>query len=108
MAKVEWLEPVLELFEEELPTKDQIEIVKRLALLEQFPDMYPLRRSGPFRGHRSFVAGNYLVFYKHVGDTVWDGKLACRVRVPGLLQVLRPEQRADDIGMEYLRHSQPP
>jgi plasmid stabilization system protein ParE len=69
--KIEWLKSVAELFNQELPTRDQLEILKRLALLAQFPDMYPLRRSGRFRGHRSFVAGNYLVFYKHIGDTVW-------------------------------------
>ena len=57
MSHIEWLQPVFELYEE-LPTKDQIQIQEKLSLLEHFPDIYPFRSSGRFRGHRSFVAGH--------------------------------------------------
>ena len=70
MYQIEWLEPVYELYAE-LPTKDRIEIQKRLTLLERFPDLYPLRHTGHFRGLRYFVAGRWIVYYRHVGDTIF-------------------------------------
>jgi hypothetical protein len=70
MLDLEWLEPVWELFDE-LPSKDQAAIVERLNLVRSFPDMYPLRRSGRMRGHRYFVARNWLVHYRRRADTIY-------------------------------------
>jgi hypothetical protein len=35
-----------------------------------FPQIYPLRGKGRFRGYRCFHAGNWLVYYKVVDDIV--------------------------------------
>lgn len=70
MVDIRWLDPVRQLFDE-LSRKEQEPILQRLELLRLFPDMYPVRRRGHFRGHRYFVAGHWLVYYRHRGDSVY-------------------------------------
>src|SRR5882757_2742688 len=50
---------------------DTAEIVERVDLLRYFPHIYPLRTRGRFRRHRFSQAGNWLVFYKVVEDTIY-------------------------------------
>jgi hypothetical protein len=70
MTKVEWSEPVYELFLC-LPERDQDSIADHLIYLDHFPHMYPVRTKGRFRRHRWFLAGNWLVYYRVVQDTVY-------------------------------------
>ena len=69
-TKITWAKSVWEVFEE-LPKKETAEIVERVDLLRYFPHIYPLRTRGRFRRHRFFQAGNWLVFYKVVEDTIY-------------------------------------
>ena len=69
-AKVVWAKAVWEVFEGP-PKKGTAEIVERVNLLRYFPHIYPLRTRGRFRRHRFFQAGNWLVFYKVVEDTIY-------------------------------------
>jgi hypothetical protein len=69
-AKVVWAKAVWKVFEE-LSKKETAEIVERVDLLRYFPHLYPLRTRGRFRRHRFSQAGNWLVFYKVVEDTIY-------------------------------------
>ena len=70
MARILWTEPALEIFLE-LPPHEQQTIEQKVQLLGLFLDMYPARRIGRFRGHRYFLAGRWLVYYRRRGDTVY-------------------------------------
>ena len=70
MTRIEWSEPVHELFLD-LPQRDQNLIAERLIYVRLFPYMYPVRNKGRFRRHRWFMAGNWLVYYRVVGDTAY-------------------------------------
>lgn len=70
MARIVWPQTlVATLFE--LPEKEQDLILEKLERLAKFPHMYPVRPKGRFRGHRWFVAGDWLVYYRAVGRTVY-------------------------------------
>jgi hypothetical protein len=70
-ATVTWSDPVRDLFLE-LPPKEQREILEKLESLAHFPRMYSVRlRWRRFRRHRWFRAGNWLVFYRVTGNTVY-------------------------------------
>ena len=56
---------------QELPERESAEKVERLDLLVSCPQMYPVRRKGRFRWHRFFRAGNWLVYYKVVDETIY-------------------------------------
>jgi hypothetical protein len=44
----------------------------RVKMLAHFPQMYPVRMKGRrFRRHRWFQAGNWLIFYRFVSNTVY-------------------------------------
>ena len=70
MADIFWPQSVLDILLE-LPERECESILNKIDQLEQFPRMYPVRASGRFRGHRWFLAGNWLVYYRVVGETVF-------------------------------------
>lgn len=74
MLEIRWPDTVWDVFEE-LPPRDQVPILKTLAILPLFPEMYPVRRSGDFKGCRYFVAGErpweWLVYYRVHRDGIW-------------------------------------
>ena len=56
----------------ELPDRDREAILEKLPALEHFPYMYPVRtKSRRFRRHRWFHAGNWLLYYRVAGNTVY-------------------------------------
>jgi hypothetical protein len=71
MHRIEWFDPVWDVFQD-IPLKDQVEVVEVLNLVRSFPAMFPLRRRGRMRGHRAFVARRrWLVFYKVVDGVIY-------------------------------------
>ena len=70
MARVVWSEPAASVLRE-LPVKTRALILQKTRLLRQFPRMYPVQRRGRFRRHRRFLAGDWLVFYRVVGNAVY-------------------------------------
>ena len=70
-ARIIWADPVRDLVLL-LPEYEKEEIFSRVEMLAHFPYMYPVRSKGRrFRRHRWFHAGNWLVYYRVVGDTVY-------------------------------------
>lgn len=69
MAEVVWPQSLIDLMLE-MPEPEREEILSRVRRLELFPEMYPLRAAGPYRGPRWFVAGSWLVYYRFVAGTV--------------------------------------
>ena len=63
-SKIVWARSVWEVFQE-LPESERIEILEHLKYLRLFPHMYPFRR------HRWFRAGNWIVYYRVLSDTVY-------------------------------------
>lgn len=53
-----------------LPPPVQIDILSKSRPLAEFPEMYPVRRRGRYRGQRFFVAFEWLVYYVVQHDTV--------------------------------------
>ncbi len=70
MAQFVWPQTVLDALVE-LPQREQELILEKVGRLQTFPAMYPLRAKGRFRRHRWFFAGNWLVYYRVVGQTVY-------------------------------------
>jgi hypothetical protein len=69
--KVAWTRYAWGLFNE-LPEQERNEILDHLKYLTLFPHTYPVRAKGRrFRRHRWFHAGNWLVYYRVAGDTVY-------------------------------------
>lgn len=68
--RIVWLDPVRDAFLE-LPEKDREEIIQKLDALASFPRMYAVRFLGRFRRHRCFVSGDWAVFYRVSGQTVY-------------------------------------
>lgn len=69
-ARVRWAESLSDVLVE-LTTRELDAILEKVEYLETFPRMYPIRRRGRFRGHRWFLAGNWLVFYRVVEGDVY-------------------------------------
>jgi mRNA-degrading endonuclease RelE of RelBE toxin-antitoxin system len=70
-SKIVWAHTVWELFLK-LPDRDRDEILERLAFVELFPHIYPVRtRSRRFRRHRWFHVGNWLLYYRVVDNTIY-------------------------------------
>jgi hypothetical protein len=69
-ARVIWADPVRDLVLS-LPIKEQEEIYQNFDLIQRFPHMFPVRLKGRFRRHRWFLAGNWLVHYRVVDNTVY-------------------------------------
>ena len=76
MAEVIWPQRLVDLVLE-MPDRDREQIFRKVARLEAFPEMYPVRSFGPFRGHRWFIAGPWLVYYR-----VLEGKVYLRAIWP--------------------------
>jgi hypothetical protein len=55
----------------EMSDRERVRILEKASLLETFPEMYPVRTHGPFRGHRWFLAGPWLVYYRVVAGKVY-------------------------------------
>ena len=55
----------------EMPDPECRQILDKVTRLEAFPEMYPVRTSGSFRGHRWFIAGPWVVYYHVVEDKVY-------------------------------------
>jgi len=70
MTPIVWADTVRDLFYE-LPESDRNQILDHLEYLKLFPHMYPVRAKGRFRRHRWFLAGNWLVYYRVAGGTVY-------------------------------------
>jgi hypothetical protein len=70
MARIVWADPVRDVFLE-LPDRGCERILQHLSLLKHFPHMYAVRTKGRFRRHRWFLAGNWLVYYRVVNNTVY-------------------------------------
>ena len=70
MTRIVWADTVRDLFCE-LPELERDEILDHLKYLTLFPHMYPVRAKGRFRRHRWFLAGNWLVYYRVAGGTVY-------------------------------------
>lgn len=70
MARVIWLDPVAEVLRD-LPFKQRREILRKTRLLRRFPRMYPAIGRGRFRRHRRVVVGDWLVYYRVVGNSVY-------------------------------------
>jgi hypothetical protein len=71
MTRILWADTVRYFFYE-LPESERNEILGHLKYLTLFPHMYPVRTKGRrFRRHRWFLAGNWLVYYRVAGDTIY-------------------------------------
>ena len=70
MAEVIWPQTLVDLVLE-LPDREREQIFQKIARLEAFPEKYPVRTFGPFRGHRCVVAGSWLVYYRVVEGKVY-------------------------------------
>ena len=70
MAEVIWPQRLVDLVLE-MPDRERDQIFQKVTALERFPEMYPVRTFGPFRGHRCFVAGPWLIYYRVVEGNVY-------------------------------------
>jgi plasmid stabilization system protein ParE len=70
MAEVIWAQSLVDLVLE-LPDREHELIFQKIARLEHFPEMYPVRTSGPFRGLRFVLAGPWLIYYRYTEDRVY-------------------------------------
>lgn len=70
MTRIVWADAVRDLFYE-LSELERNDILGHLKYLTLFPHMYPVRAKGRFRRHRWFLAGNWLVYYRVAGGTVY-------------------------------------
>ena len=70
MARVLWSEAAQSVLRE-LPIDVQDQIEKKIRLLKRFPRMYRKQRRGRFRRHRRFLAGDWVVHYRVVENTVY-------------------------------------
>lgn len=70
MTRIVWADAVRDLFYE-LSELERNDILGHLKYLTLFPNMYPVRAKGRFRRHRWFLAGNWLVYYRVAGGTVY-------------------------------------
>ena len=69
--KIVWAASVWEVFDE-LPETERNEILEHLKYVKRFPHVYPVSTRGSrFRRHRWFLAGNWLVYYRVVENTVY-------------------------------------
>ena len=70
MARVVWPQTALDLLLE-LPGRERELMLDKVGRLRRFPRMYPVRTKGRFRRHGWFLAGNWLVYYRVVEQTVY-------------------------------------
>jgi plasmid stabilization system protein ParE len=70
VARIVFAGYLLDLFNE-LPLTELELIEEKIEPLARFPRMYPIRQKGRFRRHRWLRAGNWIVYYKVVDETVY-------------------------------------
>jgi ParE toxin of type II toxin-antitoxin system, parDE len=70
VANLVWSKHVLDLMAE-LPPEQSTLIFSRAHVLQRFPRLYPIRSTGRFRRYRRLLAGNWMVYYRVVDDTVY-------------------------------------
>ena len=70
MVRIIFADYLLDVFNE-LPVSDLDLIEEKIAPLTRFPRMYPIRQKGRFRRHRWLRAGNWILYYKVVDETVF-------------------------------------
>jgi plasmid stabilization system protein ParE len=69
-ARIVWADPVRDAFLD-LPERERELIDRHFKLLVHFPEMYPVRMHGRFRRYRWFLAGDWLVFYRVLGNVIY-------------------------------------
>ena len=69
MAEVVWPQTVLDALIE-MPERDRRLILEKADRLQQYPRLYPVRAKGRFRNHRWFLAGDWIVYYRVIRETV--------------------------------------
>ena len=69
-AQIVWFQLAEEVFLG-LPARDREETLAKLSLVRHFPRMFQTMARGRFRRHRRFVAGEWVVYYRVVGNTVY-------------------------------------
>ena len=74
MAEAVWPQSLIDLMLE-MPERDREQILSRVRRLESFPEMYPVRAKGPYRGLRWFLAGPWLVYYRFAEGKVYLGTI---------------------------------
>ena len=67
MAEIIWPQSLVDLLLE-MPDRERDQIFRKVSQLERFPEMYPIRSHGPFRGLRWFVSGSWLIYYRVLGN----------------------------------------
>jgi hypothetical protein len=70
MAEVIWPQSLIDLMLE-MPDPECKSILEKVSRLEAFPEMYPIRSGGPFRGHRCLLAGPWLIYYRVIEEKVY-------------------------------------
>jgi hypothetical protein len=70
MAEIIWPQSLIDLMLEMPETECQL-IIGQVRRLETFPEMYPVRTTGQFKGCRWFVAGPWLAYYRYVEGKVY-------------------------------------
>lgn len=53
-----------------VPRAPAEQILDKLETAARYPEMYPIRQRGRYRGYRWFPAGAWLVFYELVEETL--------------------------------------
>jgi plasmid stabilization system protein ParE len=70
VAKIDWPDYIEDLLDELDP--DEVSLIfEKTRILRQFPRLYPVRSTGRFRRHRRLLAGNWMIYYRVVDDTVY-------------------------------------
>jgi len=79
VARVVWTAGARSVFRA-LPLALRQEIAEKTRLLARFPRLYAVGARGRFRRHRRFVAGDWIVYYRAIGNTafirgLWPARL---------------------------------
>lgn len=67
--RIVWTEPAAATFRR-LSKAVQRELLARIDLLSDFPDLYPVRQRAPYAGFRYFFLGQWCVSYAMANDTL--------------------------------------
>lgn len=67
--RILWTTPAAEAFRR-LPASAKDEVLYRMALIAEFPEMYPVRTHQPYAGFRYFFTRDWCVSYTLAGDAI--------------------------------------
>ena len=70
MAKLVWSKHVLDLMADLSPNESAL-IFDKAEILRRFPRLYPMRSTKRFRRYRRLLAGQWILYYRVVDDTVY-------------------------------------